>query len=136
MVELHALVRMEMNDQPLGIIKTMPKKWLEELETRRGGFERWEKLYLQMNKVPHLWYFTLSNKPKHDVLFFYLLIDGAIRYRSNIIGYEYNTTKALYTGGGMFSKVWVLVARPVIKLENPIKKQGFQGFRYCFEEYE
>jgi hypothetical protein len=70
-----------------GIIKTMPQTWLKELP---AGVEGWEKDFMvKCNKdEKHYWVFNLPGKPKYEVLYFYILFSGAIRYKANIIGYE------------------------------------------------
>lgn len=101
---------------PIGIIKTMPSK---------------------MNRSDsYYWTFNLSGKPKYEVLYFYLLFRGAIRYRANIIGYDGSAAVKCYDGSIHKGKVWVNVGPPVIKLKTPIERKGFQGFRYTEEFYK
>ncbi|MGD8777712.1 MAG: hypothetical protein PVH88_01990 [Ignavibacteria bacterium] len=122
-----------LTNKPVGIIKTMPVKWVKELPF---GYERWEKNILAMNDyVDHTWVFSLSNKPKHEVLYFYLLIQGEIRYRANIIGYLGPGEVKCYGGNVMFSKVWVQIGSPILKLNPPVEMKGFRGFRYTDQIY-
>lgn len=119
--------------QPVGIIKTMPASWVKELP---NGLNNWETTFLKMNEIEsYHWTFNLSGKPKYEVLYFYLLMNGAIRYRANIIGYTGPETVKCYSGEHRYGKVWVNVAAPVIKLNPPITMKGFQGFRYTSEIY-
>lgn len=117
--------------QPTGIIKTMPLMWLGRLPK---GYDEWEKTFLKMNEVEgYYWTFNLSGKPQFEVLYFYLLIQGAVRYRCNIISYEGPKEIECYTGEKKFGRCWVNVGAPVIKLAEPVTMQGFQGFRYTEE---
>ena len=119
--------------QPVGIIKTMPQSWVKRLP---GGFKKWEKTFLKMNVIEgYYWTFNLSGKPKYEVLYFYLLINGAIRYRCNIINYEGAKVVDCYTGEKKHGRCWVNVSAPVIKLKNHIPMKGFQGFRYTDKIY-
>jgi hypothetical protein len=125
---------MQFNEQPVGIIKTMPHEWINRLPK---GLKEWERTFLKMNEIEdYHWVFNLPGKPKYDILYFYLLFDGAIRFRANIIGYEDLGNIKCYTGEYKSGKIWVQVAAPVTKLREPIPMKGFQGFRYCYEVYE
>ena len=124
---------MKNNIQPIGLIKTMPQSWLKDLPE---GVSEWEKDFLSMNNSDSYWMFNLSGKPKYDVLYFYLLFGGFIYYRANIIGYKEAAIIECYDGSFHKGKVWVQVSAPVIKLSRPIRMKGFQGFRYCYEEYK
>ena len=125
---------MENNLQPIGLIKTMPQSWLNALPE---GLAEWEKDFLSMNNSENkYWLFNLSGKPKYDVLYFYLLFGGFIRYKANIIGYSDSMSIECYDGSVHNGKVWVQVAAPVIKLDRPITMKGFQVFRYCYEDYK
>lgn len=112
----------------------MPQSWLKKLPK---GIAEWEQTFLKMNEIEdYYWVFNLSGKPKYDILYFYLLFDGAIRFRANIIGYDNLGSIKCYTGEVKSGKIWVQVAAPVIKLKDPIEMKGFQGFRYCYEDYK
>lgn len=120
--------------QPVGIIKTMPATWLDDVP---GGVYAWEKNFMFMNRSEsHYWCFNLSGKPKYKVLYFYILFQGAIRFRANIIGFSPGGQVNCYDGSVHNGKVWVNVGSPVIKLKDPIPMKGFQGFRYTEEIYK
>lgn len=116
-------------NRPEGIIKTMPCEWLKKLP---NGIEPWERTFMAMNdRDGYYWIFNLSGQPKYDVLYFYLLFDGAVRYRANIIGFEgKDKTIKCYTGELKYGKIWVQVTAPIIKAIEPVPMKGFQGFRY------
>jgi hypothetical protein len=117
---------------PVGIIKTMPPEWVKALSR---GIEGWEKDFMHRvnTKDDQYWVFNLSGKPRFDVLYFYILFSGAVRYRGNIIGYENIGAIKCYTGEIRKGKIWVQVGGPVIKAKEPVPMQGFQGFRYTAE---
>ncbi len=110
-----------------GIIKTMPLSFFEEY-----GMKRFLNHFFERpNRSDDAYFmFTLSGQPKYDVLFFYLLFDGAIRYRANIIQFRGESTLRINKNKDIHGKAWVDVGAPVIKLEHPIPMSGFQGFRY------
>jgi len=119
------------SSQYVGIIKTMPQSWLNDLP---NGVEGWEKTFMRMNNLDHgYWLFNLPGKPKYEILYFYLLFSGAIRFRTNIIGYQPEGIIKCYDSSDHYGKVWVQIAAPVVKLEMPVPMKGFQGFRYTTE---
>jgi len=116
-----------MIERPEGIIKTMPMKFFEDF----GGLERFDRAFMDYcnSSDRAFWYFNLSSKPKYEVLYFYILFDGAVRYRANILDYLPEQEMPV-AGGVMWAKCWVRVCAPVIKATEPFPKKGFQGFRY------
>ena len=115
-------------NKPIGIIKTMPQSWLKKLPK---GIEGWEKEFLSMNEIEDkYWIFNLSGKPKHEVLYFYLNYDRAIRFRANILGYgNYGTIKC-YTGETKSGKIWVQVSQSAKTLmaKSFIRKGSHGGY--------
>lgn len=120
---------------PVGIIKTLPKEFFKNY--KYGGLCGFEYDFLAINnREEDYWIFNLQGKPKYKVLYFYLLYDGAIRYRANILGYTApNTTFNCADGTVKHGKIWVQVGPPVIKLNPPVPMKGFQGFRYTSNIY-
>jgi len=115
--------------QPQGIIKTLPIDFFDNY--KNGGLSGFEKSFMGMNIYNYHWIFSLPGKPKYDVLYFYLLFNGAIRYRANIIGYEQiDEAVNCADGSSRTAKIWVQVSSPIIKANPPITMKGFQGFRY------
>lgn len=123
---------MERIFQPQGIIKTLPGSFFENY--LRGGLQGFEKDFMRLNNESwkyYYWIFNLSGKPKYEILYFYLLFDGAVRYRANIINYGLpNRTIKCADGTTQHGRIWVYVSAPIIKAANPIPMKGFQGFRY------
>jgi hypothetical protein len=110
-----------------GIIKTMPMSFFKEY-----GMDRFiHHFFTRPNQTDEAYFmFTLSGIPKYEVLYFYLLFDGAIRYRANIIQFRGESTLRVSKNKTIHGKAWVDVGAPVLKLESPISMAGFQGFRY------
>ena len=106
----------------------MPAEWLEEAP---GGFEWWENRVFIMNRSDSVtWRFNLSGRPRFDVLYFYLLMNGIIRFRANIIGYDGAEEVKCYDGSNHFGRCWVNIGPPVVLPPQLISMKGFQGFRY------
>jgi hypothetical protein len=112
-----------MVERPIGIIKTLPSStyWSNEFE----------KDLMKLNNDPDAyWIFSINGKPKYEVLYFFILINGSIRFRGNIAGYkEIKKPITCFDGSIRTSKLWVIITAPIVKLK-PIKMKGFQGFRY------
>jgi hypothetical protein len=121
-------------EQPVGIIKTMPESWVKALP---DGVDGWERDFMRKcnTRENYYWRFSLCAKPRYDVLYFYILFQGAIRYRANIISYDGPGDVKCYTGEMFSAQEWVCVGAPVIKLKEPVPMKGFRGFRYAMEMY-
>jgi hypothetical protein len=114
--------------QYTGIIKTMPANWLKDVP---GGVERWERSVFSMNGSDKFqWRFNLPGRPRFDVLHFYLLMGGIIRFRANIISYDEAEEIKCYDGSKHFGRCWVIIGPPVMRAPREIRMKGFQGFRY------
>lgn len=116
-----------------GIIKVLPRRWYEEV----GGEPYLRRTFGE--NIPHrggLFFMSLPGKPKYDVLHFYLLINGLVRYRLNIA--------EILPGGTMTfrdrpvpqtwtAKYWAVLTAPVVEPAASMPMRGFQGFRYTEE---
>jgi hypothetical protein len=119
-----------MEFQPTGIIKCLPKKWYDEV----GGEKYLEKTFRKnIQKRGWQFYQSMACIPKYDVLHCYLLINGFVRFRLNIVVIE--------SGGTMLfrdrpvpqhwnAKYWMILSAPVVEPSEPMPMRGFQGFRY------
>lgn len=110
-----------------GIIKTMPMQFFKDF----GGVDKFHKEFHDLLNNPRYdgyWYFSLSGQPKYDIAYIYILFDGAIRYRANIMDYM-PAGEMMCASGMLFGKAWARVTAPVVKID-PIPMKGFQGFRY------
>ena len=117
---------MKTNERPTGIIRTLPS-----LEPGNIGKQKYEASLaaLKAGKIEAI-YIALEAVPKHDVLHLYLVIEGQINARFNIAGYEPGDSKKCWDGKYRAPKYWAVCTGPVSEPEVPIKKRGFQGFRY------
>jgi hypothetical protein len=114
--------------QYTGIIKTMPHKFIfEEYGARRFI----EDFYYLPNGGDCCWFlFTMPSIPKYEVLHFYLLVDGRIRFRANIVEFRGPATYRFSRTRVISGKAWVLVGAPVVRAPFKIEMRGFRGFRY------
>ncbi len=119
---------------PDGIVLTLPKMFFND---RNTGIEEFKVLFERyMKQEDGLWNFKLTNLPKHEVCFVYIVFDGKIQYRCNLVAYERNVSKSFKDAPD--NKVrefpncnWVLLSGPAVKPPHEFIQKGFQGFRYC-----
>ena len=114
-----------MIEQPEGIIVTISNSMLKK------GYRHWLKNFLNAMEQDDMTYWVkVGNKPKHDILYVYLLIGGKIRFRTNFVMAEGAMEKEFDNGDTMFSKAWIIITGKVTRPTTPIPMKGFQGFRY------
>lgn len=113
-----------------GIIKCLPKKWLDDV----GGEKYLDKVFRHnLPKGDWMFYMSLAGKPKYEILHCYLLINGLLRFRTNVA--------EILPGGTMVfrdrpipqtwtAKYWAILTAPVIEPAQQMPMTGFQGFRY------
>jgi hypothetical protein len=118
---------MKINTRPTGIIRTLPSLYGDESVGARQ-FHRSIKL-LEQEKLPAV-YIALAQMPKLEVLYMYLLVDGEITVRLNIAGYEPGDARECWDKTIRQPKFWAECTGPVSRPPEPIKRRGFQGFRY------
>lgn len=96
-----------------------------------NGYRHWLRNFLAyMNDDGCTYWFRQGNPPKKDVLYVYLCIGGAIRFRVKFVMGTGPMTKKFDDGRTMFGKAWIVVTGPVERPRNKIPRKGFQGFRY------
>lgn len=119
---------------PDGIVLTLPVAFFKD---RGMSYSEFEKLFERyMRREDAIWNFRLTNLPKHDVAYVYLIFDGFLQYRANLVQYERNVAKKFYDSpdGRVRSfppSNWVLFTGPIVKAPQDWPLKGFQGFRYC-----
>lgn len=118
---------------PEGIILTMPVAFFKDREMTTGEFRVEFENY--MREEDAIWNFRLTNLPTMDVAYVYIVFDGSIQYRANLVMYERNVAKQFHDApdGKVRSfpaSNWVLLTGPIIKPSETILMRGFQGFRY------
>jgi hypothetical protein len=117
-----------------GIVLTLPVQWFDDRKMTVEQFKPYfERLMRQENT---LWHFRLTNLPKQDIAFVYLLFDKHIQYRANFVMYERGTVKVFNDTPDRIVRRfppsnWVIFSGPVIKAPYAWPQRGFQGFRYC-----
>jgi hypothetical protein len=118
---------------PEGIMLTLPVQFFEDRGMTVNEFKAlFEKTMAQEDEY---WNFRLTNLPKYDVAYVYLVFDKYVQYRGNFMCYERNVAKGFIDSHD--EKVrefppsnWVLFTGPIIKPPQPWPQKGFQGFRY------
>jgi hypothetical protein len=72
----------------------------------------------------------MAQLPKTEVLYMYLLIEGQIRVRLNIVEYVPGTSEICWDATIRQPKHWAVCGGPVCRPPEKIYRKGFQGFRY------
>lgn len=73
----------------------------------------------------------MSQKPKIEVLYFYILAEGRIVGRAHIASYEENMPEVhCWDNSTRVHKFWALLTAPYEPAPELIRMRGFQGFRY------
>lgn len=75
-------------------------------------------------------YIALSQMPAKDVLYICIIIDGRIRIRLNIAGYEPGDRRKCWDESYKTPKVWAICTGPAVKPPEKLFMRGFQGIRY------
>jgi hypothetical protein len=120
--------------RPDAIVLTFPVAFFED---RQMTTEQFRPLFERcMAQEDAIWNFKLTNLPLQDVLYVYLIFDGHIQYRANLVQYERNKSKRFKDAPDgkeriFLSTNWVLISGPLVKPVEPWPQRGFQGFRYA-----
>lgn len=114
-----------------GIIVTVGAKMLE------NGYRHWLEGFLSCMEASAagedvFYWLRQGNQPKMDgtLQYVYLCIGGKIRFRCLYGGSRGPREVEFNDGRKMSAKAWIVLSGPVTRPPRPIKKQGFQGFRY------
>ncbi len=120
--------------QPDGIVLTLPVMFFEDrgmtMEKFKPYFER------LMSNEDTTWNFKLTNLPKQEIIYVYMIFGGFLQYRLNFVEYQKNVSKTFKdsTDGETRhfpNQNWVILAGPAITPPHIWPLKGFQGFRYC-----
>jgi hypothetical protein len=119
---------------PDAIVLTLPVAWFEDRQMTIDQFKEMFEAYMQEEEA--IWNFKLTNLPKHDIAYVYLVFGGQIQYRCNFIQYERGVAKDFYDApDGIVRSFppnnWVLFTGPAVKPPHEWPQKGFQGFRYA-----
>lgn len=116
-----------MISRPTGIIRTLPSLY-GDASVGAMRYMRSVEL-LEQERIPAI-YIALAQMPKVEVLHMYLLIEGEIKLRLNIAGYEDGRARECWDTTIRKPKYWVICTGPVSRPPEPMERRGFQGFRY------
>jgi hypothetical protein len=121
-----------MTDKPEALIITWSKQMLTEGGSTLLGFMR---VFEALNETEQCWYQKMRNKPKHDVLYCYIIIGGRIMYRANVSHYETGPAEIMKPNQLVSQINWnrLVLTAPIVKAPHKIEMRGFQGFRYTNE---
>lgn len=116
-----------MPDRPTGIIRTLPSCYGDKSTSARRF--KTSIAWLESGSIPAV-YIALQAIPKTEVLHIYLLIEGEIKVRLNIAGYEPGDARECWDETIRKPKYWAVCTGPVSRPDSPVKRRGFQGIRY------
>lgn len=114
-------------ERPTGIIRTLPSLYASRSVGARNYAESMRKMRLDEDQVI---YIALSQMPKREVIHLYIVINGRIRVRLNIVEYREGTTAECWDGEYRTPKYWAVCAGPPVKPPERLLLKGFQGIRY------
>lgn len=117
-----------MKTRPTGIIRTLPSLYMDDKNVGHRKYVR-SVAALERGQINAI-YIALAAVPTYEVLHMYLLIEGEIKLRMNIAGYEPGDARACWDETIRRPRVWAVCTLPVSRPSEPIKRRGFQGFRY------
>lgn len=118
---------------PEGIMLTLPVQFFEDRGWDYKGFIKMFQKFMADDYS--IWNFRLTNLPKQDIIWVYLLFDKQVQFRVNFVQYEKNVSKVFKDGPDRkvrdFPNAnWVILAGPAVRPTHEWPQKGFQGFRY------
>lgn len=121
---------------PDGIMLTLPTMFFKDRNMSTDDFKKYFERFMQ--KEDAIWNFKLTNLPKFEVIYVYLVFDKQVQYRCMLVQYERNITKSFRDAADgklrLFkNENWVIFTGPVVKPPHEWPQKGFQGFRYTAE---
>lgn len=119
---------MKDNQPPTGIIRTLPLIYANKAHEAYKGFHR---TIAAMERDPDtIMFFALPSRPKHELLHFYVLVDGLISIRFLIAGFKAGEVMECWDGTTRTPGAIAICNGPVSRPRAPIPMRGFRGFRY------
>lgn len=110
----------------------VPQSFFQEYP---GGREEYLGVMLELVHHGHTpWYNTIANIPRQQVVYCYLVFDGRVQLRANIMEFMPKTDMRFNDGGKwrtFKNKNWCVLTGPIVKAPMDIPQRGFRGFRYC-----
>lgn len=85
-----------------------------------------------LNDSDQCWFQKMRNKPKHEVLYCYIVVGGRILYRANVSHWEGGPAEIMKPNQLVSVVTWnrLVLTAPIVKAPHKILMKGFQGFRY------
>lgn len=130
----------QLTEPPIGIIVTMPVAFFQETGWQSDDLLRQMMYYLNKEKNENgRWYFLKKLLPTKDFLYVYVVWDGKVQLRANLLQLERNKTHRFCdTPNGKWrtfpKKNWIVLCGPGVKAPYDIPMKGFQGFRYTTKQ--
>ena len=131
-----------MKGRPTGIIRTLPYFGAggtgdDGTDARARAYRRMMRAFKEMESGDGRYVLiAFGQKPAIEVLHCYILVGGEIRVRANIAGWEPGDSIAglhCWDDTTRHPKWLAVLTGPVVWPEEPVKRRGFQGFRYTEE---
>jgi len=79
---------------------------------------------------------AFDKRPTIEVLHCYLIVEGRVVVRANISHFEEGDGRAVksWDNRDLTPKWWAILTAPVVWPDEPVRRRGFQGFRYTDTE--
>jgi hypothetical protein len=122
--------RKPVDGKPTGIIRTLPSLYGNE----SPGSVRYKSSIsaLERGRLDAV-YIALQAKPRIEVLYIYIVIEGLIHVRLNIAEYIPGDERECWDRTIRKPKFWAVCTAPVSRPPERIPYRGFQGIRYTEE---
>lgn len=124
-----------MKDRPTGVIRTLPYFGAETAsdEAMNLAYERMLAAFKELESGERdSLYIAFAQRPTIEVLHCYLLLEGKVIVRANVSHFEEGSGRAVksWDGRDLNPNWWAVLTAPVSWPPEPIRRRGFQGFRY------
>lgn len=121
-----------MRNRPTGIIRTLPYEPDSPDSNRRAAYRRMLRGLRALNTDDEaVVYIGMAQKPTVEVLHFYILVASRIVGRANIAGWlTEQPAMVCWDDSPLACNYWAVLSGPFTEPPEPIKRRGFQGFRY------
>ncbi|HEY0171151.1 MAG TPA: hypothetical protein VGB98_09010 [Pyrinomonadaceae bacterium] len=124
-----------MRNRPTGVIRTLPYFGAETASDEamnKAHARMLDALKALESGERDVLYIAFAQRPTVEVLHCYLIVEGKVIVRANISHFEEGDGRAVksWDGHDLTPKWWAVLTAPVSWPEEPVKRRGFQGFRY------
>lgn len=116
-----------MIEPPIAILCTISQGCIKD---QPDGYRGLIKSFEKCDGEKSIFWWRMTAKPKHDVLYFYFVIGGKIRWKAKLLQYVDGGEIKFDDGRTLYARCWALLI-DFERLPNPqVRRSGFQGFRY------